>query len=180
MLPTFVDRGNMIAPCPIVAARSLRVIDMPPQLRLAKAKKIVRKVSGGGSSPWFSEPSITAGLVLWYLAPFLSANDSDVCNISKQLLENVTRITESNNVVRACTFLGLLASSRLVDTNDEISIAIERLLDQQIAAQEGGKWKGEPVGIFGFGRTYSDDVFASVMALHGLIEYTASTGFTRS
>lgn len=173
-IPTFIDSDWMIEPCPIIAARSLRVVEMPAHKRLSYAKKLVGQVKSGSASPWFSQPSITRGLVLWYLSPFLPFNYSDVRHISGELVRDASRITERDNVVRACILLGLLACLRIIDADAEMTRTVERLVDRVIASQERGRWIGEPVGIFGFGRLYSDDHLASVLSLYALMEYAAS------
>ena len=172
-MPTFIDSEEGIDVCPIILARSLHLLNLPPQDRRLCAESLVQQISDGHKSPWFKHPGITKGLVLWHIALYLPHESKTVYQLVGDLIEYATDLDNGAHVTRASVLLGLLASRRLIKTGD-VSETIERLVNNVLASQEDGRWPGEAVGVFGFGRLYADDHLATVLSLHALMEYAGS------
>ena len=176
-VPTFIKgkegKGGIEA-CPIILARSLSFIDLSPQNRRKYTEDLIKEIVQGCTSPWFRSPAITKGLVLWYVAPYLTHNSSTMREVVKSLLTDAENLQIGQHATRACILLGLLATRKLLDVSEDVNRTIERLINSVLASQEDGKWPGELIGVYGFGRLYADSLFSTVLSLHALIEYAAS------
>jgi hypothetical protein len=173
-MPTFVYSGRGLHPCPVISARCIPLLDLCSRDRRCSAQSVAKRVADENwNAEWFASREMTEGLVLWHLSPYLKDDDRAGQRLVVDLIEAAKcgRITSSEGI--STSIIGLLAAQRLASRESRVSTVIEQLVDELLSRDEGGTWKGAPVGQFGFDRLYADDHLATVLALRALREYLA-------
>jgi len=173
-MPTFLGGDTAIDPCPIVLSRAITLIPLEPKVRRRFAEHIADLVASGEVSPWFSCSSITKGLVLWHIGPYLPMDTAAAKQLVEELIEKTQQIVDGQNVSAGSVLLGLMGSRHCTSHTTAREAAIERLVNVILANAIDGEWAGERVSVYGFGRQYCDDHLATVLALRSLMEYSCS------
>jgi hypothetical protein len=126
------------------------------------------------TSEWFSECEITQALVLFYMKDLCDWTSKSTNDLLQGLLLRTGQTTELSTESTASILLALGAGLTYSVSNRDILLSSMQTLAQRLLrAQENGGWKPSPVGVFGFGRLYENDLFATSLAIHALSRYAA-------
>lgn len=170
--PTFIQDEHPLDPCPIISARCLGLSVEDPWNRRNAAMSLLEKVSSGEwTSPWFHNESLTLGLVGWYASPLVEVRCPGLPALVGKLIEKTQDVTGLGAEECGAIALGLLAGLHSASDIDDAKQAINAVVQQLLSQHSKGQWKGSPTGVFGFDRSYSDDHFATVLAIRALLEY---------
>lgn len=163
--PTFhVSSESKIHPCPIISARCNTLMDNSSINHSDAANAVLNAVATRGqSSEWFCDPIVTQGLTLWYLARFSGSNSLSGLCIATRL---TTRVLDGSMPIEsaACAALGLEAATTYLEPDEYTQKAILKLYELLLGSQHyDGSWQPSKIGVFGFGRSYSDDIFTTAL-----------------
>jgi hypothetical protein len=168
--PTFVDRDKGLHPCPIISSRCLSLSTQKHINLRSSSERILSDVfTNAWISEWFSERTITQGLVLSNLAGLGGFDQAAMAHSISEVSDDVLqgRITVEG---AAAMLLGL--TSLRSDTPSVYDQQIKTLKDFLILSRSScDMWKAAPIGYFGFGRCYSDDIFTTSLATIALRSY---------
>lgn len=174
--PTFIAGNSRFHPCPIISSRCIGLLDLSGVNRQSAANFLLAEISSNTTtSMWFSDQLITKGLVLAYIASLCTPNSTDAQKLVNELSEH--SIDDCGLSVEAASsiLLGLLEAQRYLQLDHRFDNKIKILVNFIISTQEeAGYWKGSSIGVFGFGRFYSNDLFATSLATNALMQYSQS------
>jgi hypothetical protein len=169
--PTFVWDNYQVEPCPVASARAMAVLPMSATLSPGHWDDLLRRVRAGWHSPWFRDPMITKGLVLYYYSRCHVAVGGEIGafveTLNAELPQCETLEGKASWLLGHASCAGLQGALSVgIDVKDEEAVIAEILNSQ---TREGG-WEPANVGYYGFGRCYADRVFTACMAMLGLMQ----------
>jgi len=170
LMPTFVHGSNPLHNCPIISARAVKLLRKDFAEKCSIAADVIDRVNDAQLSEWYSDRTVTQGLVLWYLAPYLSPSNQSALRLVTQL-KNLGSKAEVTSV-EACSAaaLGLLGWDYVL-REKSLQKEIHNFISRLIMTRRNDGWAGSRVNVFGFGSNYVDEHFTCVLALRALIEY---------
>lgn len=162
--PTFVTR-EFIHYCPIVSSRCISVLNLSGVNKQEASNAVLEDVANAEiTSEWFTDPAITEGLVLAFLAPYCDRDSPAAITIMKRIIESASTADALSTEGVASALLGLKEAKYYLSHDLEIEKSIKELSAQLVHRHQLGYWEPSDVGVFGFGRRYKDIFFVTSLA----------------
>ena len=168
--PTFIYGQARLHNCPVISARCVATLGLSSSFRRDAADRILGDVAHEGwTSEWFTGRAITEGLVLFHLASSCANGSSAGREVAEHVLALSEHVEESGVEAASAVILAVSEGARYGFIDLVTAEAVRRRLVGYLLSQEdGGRWSARSVGIFGFGRRYGDNLFASALAFRAL------------
>ncbi|MGA7675295.1 MAG: potassium channel family protein [Rhizomicrobium sp.] len=166
---TFDKGPRQIHQCPVISARCTRINHARHGNFQDTAESILTDVlTKNWTSCWHTDPAISDGLTLYYLAQVVWPTSQNMAAMVRRLCDNpITSVEGASAMV-----LGLLESTNSMATQSDLTdtalAKTRELTDYIVSRTQNHFWSGDQVGVFGFGRRYADSAFATSLALLAL------------